>query len=131
VSLTIYTDKKSYRIGENVRILVTFANAGPGSVTYASPTPCDPNMRITVTGSNKTQDLSYSETPVQACIQVLQPRSVEPNATRIQSATWTLTFDVNGSSTQAKPGAYTITARFPLASFETNFIEAHLGITVA
>ena len=113
-----------------MRILAVFSNTGPLSVNYTSPTPCDPDFRITVAGGNRTQDVSYSEVPVEACIQVLQLRSVGSNETLVQGATWNLSFGSGEPMFQAQPGSYTVTVRFPLASFEGSILEASLTITV-
>ena len=130
LTLTIFTYKSSHKSGDEVRIFVTLSNTGPRSINYTSPTPCDPDIRIIVAGGNQSQDLSFSETPVKPCIQVLQLRSLDTNGTITQSATWNLMFDAGGSSVQAAPGTYVITAKFPFASFESSLLQVTLEIVV-
>ena len=107
---------------------VTVSNTGAQSFNYTSPTPCDANIRITVAGGDHSLELSAPRTPV-ACIQVLQPRSVDSNGTIVQNATWDLVFEVNGSRVPAQPGTYVITANFPMARFQT-LLEVSLRIVL-
>ena len=130
LTLTVFTDKSSYKSGDQVRILVTLSNTGARSVNYTSPTPCDPDIRTTVAGEDGTQDVSYSEIPVKPCIQVLQLRSIDSNGTIAERATWNLTFDFGGTSAQARPGTYVITAKFPLANFAPSVLETTLEVVI-
>lgn len=130
LTLIVFADKSSYKSGDEVQILVALSNMGAGSINYTSPTPCDPDIRITAVGGNRMQDLSFSEAPGQTCAQVLQPRSVGPNGTIVQRTTWNLMFEAGGSSIRAQPGVYVITVKFPFADFEPSLLEAALEIVV-
>ena len=130
LSMTIFTDKPTYKPGEQVRIFVIIRNTGPSSVTYQSPTPCHPDIRITVSGGSRTQDVSFSDLPEVACIQVIQQRSLESNRFLTHTGTWNLVFDQDGPRVDASAGTYVISARFPLASFETALLEVSITATV-
>src|SRR5207247_10249844 len=125
-----FTDKTPYKLGEQVRALVALRNSGTKDVNYTSPTPCDPDFRITVTGKASTQDVSFSNLPVVACIQVLQSRTLHHGESLIQTATWDASFDQNGMKINAPPGAYTRSARIPLATFHTYLLEASTQLTL-
>jgi len=131
LEVELFTDKTSYKLGEQVRIFVALRNSGTKDVNYTSPTPCDPDFRITVNGKASTQDVSFSNLPVVACIQVLQSRTLHHGESLIQTATWDASFDQNGMRINAPPGAYTISARFPLATFEPSLLEASIQITLS
>src|SRR3989475_6988783 len=88
LEVELFTDKTSYKFGEQVRIFVALRNSGTKDVNYTSPTPCDPDFRITVNGKASTQDVSFSNLPVVACIQVLQSRTLHHGESLIQTATW-------------------------------------------
>src|SRR2546422_4742608 len=130
LEVELFTDKTSYNLGEQVRIFVALRNSGTRDVNYTSPTPCHPDFRITVNGKGSTQDVSF-KLPVVACIQVLQSRTLHHGESLIQTATWDDSFDQNGMRTNAPPGAYTISARFPLATFEPSLLEASTQITLS
>src|SRR6266571_4570872 len=130
LEVELFTDKTSYNLGEQVRIFVALRNSGTRDVNYTSPTPCHPDFRITVNGKGSTQDVSFSNNPVVACIQVLQSRTLHHGESLIQTATWDASFDQNGMRINAPPGAYTIGARFPLATFEPSLLEASTQITL-
>lgn len=130
LTLTVYTDKHDYKVGDQVQIFVALSNTGVRGINYTSPTPCDPNFLITIAGDNLTQDLSFSESQPQACIQVLQQRSVDPNGTITQRATWNLAFSNDGLSIPARAGSYLITVRFPYANFEPTLLETTLRIVL-
>jgi len=130
LEVELFTDKTSYNLGEQVRIFVALRNSGTRDVNYTSPTPCHPDFRITVNGEASTQDVSFSNLPVVACIQVLQSRTLQHGESLIQTATWDASFDQNGMRINAPPGAYTIGARFPLATFEASLLEASTQITL-
>ena len=129
LEVELFTDKTSYKFGEQVRIFLALRNSGTKDVNYTSPTPCDPDFRITVNGNASTQDVSF-KLPVVACIQVLQSRTLHHGESLIQTAAWDDSFDQNGMRINAPPGAYTISARFPLASFEPSLLEASILITL-
>ncbi len=130
-TITIFADKATYKLGEQVRIFVIIENTGPVNATYVSPTPCHPDIRILVSGASRTQDISFSDLPVLACIDVLQQRSLEPNRFLAHSATWNLLFDQDDPRIDASPGVYTISARFPYASFEQALLQVSVTISIS
>lgn len=130
LSLTIYTDKARYKIGENVRVFALVTNTGPPTINYTSPTPCDADIRLNVSGDSEVQDITYSDVPSVACVQVLQQRSLEANRTLVHHGTWNMSFDENGTQTVAIPGQYTVSAVIPYANFEPVLLEVSVIISV-
>lgn len=130
LSLTIYTDKARYKIGENVRVFALVANTGPPTINYTSPTPCDADIRLKVSADSGMRDITHSDIPPVACVQVLQQRSLEANRTLVHHATWNMSFDADGTQTVSVPGEYTVSAVMPYANFEPVLLEVSVIISV-
>ncbi len=130
LGLTIYTDQLSYQLGEQVQVFALLTNIGSKTVYYISPTPCDPDIRLTVSGDSGIQDISRPDLPPAPCVQVLQQRSLGPNRTLIFSGTWNMSLDQNGVQIQVQPGGYTVSARMPYAEFDRQLVAVSVTITV-
>jgi hypothetical protein len=131
LSMMILTDKTIYRSGEQVRVVTILRNSSPQNIAYQSSTPCDPDIRVLVSGGTRTQDISLSNHPIPLlCIQIIEQRSLQSNGSIIHEVTWNLIFDQDGSIINATPGTYTISAKFPYSNFESTLLEAFLTITI-
>ncbi|MBI2648041.1 MAG: hypothetical protein HYW93_00080 [Thaumarchaeota archaeon] len=130
LSMTIYTDKARYKVGEKVRVFALVTNTGPPTINYTSPTPCDADIRLKVSADSEIRDLTYSDLPSVACVQVLQQRSLEANRTLVHHGTWNMSFDEDGTQTVAVPGQYTVSAVMPYAKFEPVLLEVSVIISV-
>ena len=130
LSMTIYTDKARYKMGEKVRVFALVTNTGPPTINYTSPTPCDADIRLTVLADSEIQDITYSDLPSFACVQVLQQRSLEANRTLVHHGTWNMSFGEDGTQTVAAPGQYIVSAVMPYANFEPVLLEVSVIISV-
>ena len=128
LEMELFADKNTYKLGEEVSVFVIVRNSGTRDVNYTSPTPCHPDFRITVSSEQGGEDISFSDLPNVACVQVLEGRSLHPNQSTFLSATWNPSLDRNGTMVNASPGKYTVTGRFPLASFEAPILEVSTSI---
>lgn len=130
LTITIFTDKPSYKVGDKVSVFVMITNDALMNVTYISPTPCHPDIRIIVTNGSLIQDISFSDTNESLCALVLQERYLAPNQVITDHTVWGLKFHLSGLSTQASPGRYIVIASFPFAEFQPNLLSAQLSILV-
>ncbi len=127
--LTVLTDRSVYKIGEQVSFGVIVENTGSYNVTYTSPTPCAPDVRVVVSDGSTTHDITTDNGS--PCIQVLQGRTLQESTYVVQTGTWNMTPDRGGSVGGAVlPGTYTIFAVFPYASFEKTLTTSSVEITV-
>ena len=127
--MTILTDKSTYKLGTQVNFVVILENSGSSNVTYTSPTPCSQDVRIVVSNGSATQNITTSGSTV--CAQVLQGRTLQPNMYLVQSGAWDISFDRDGNRMTAAPGAYTISADFPYATFEKTIGACSVKIAVS
>ena len=127
--MTLLTDKSAYKLGVEMNFVVILENAGSSNITYSSPTPCNQDVRVAVSNGSTTQDITTGDGAI--CTQVLQGRTLQANTYVVQSGAWDMSFVRDGNRITASPGAYTISAVFPYATFEKTLAGCSLKISVS
>lgn len=122
--MTVLTDEATYTTGGQVDFAVILENTGSSNVTYKSPTPCAPDVKVAVSGSSGTIEITTNDT--QPCVQVIQERTLAGSSYLVQEGTWNVAGGVAGAS----PGSYTVRATFPYASFEKTLVSSAVEISV-
>ena len=124
LSLQVSTDKMVYSPGETVRVHVDLENNGNSRILFTRPSPCSPDVLVTVdVSSSEKVELKEENCPAEECIQVPDNRGIIPEQVITRDVVWDQKIDTQPERIQVKPGKYIIKSSF---KYSLNGIEKEM-----